>query len=67
MENVLLITSKLPVLAKVFDLDYKKAQIRFLKDNIEEEYGKEEFIVEALEESIVTVTNILPGSRVKCY
>ena len=39
----MLITSKLPVLAKVFDLDYKKVQIRFLKDNIEEKTTTEAY------------------------
>lgn len=45
-------TEMLPILAKVFDLDYKQLQIKFLSDKIATDFGKENFITDALKETI---------------
>jgi transcriptional regulator with XRE-family HTH domain len=42
----------LPVLARVFQLDYKELQIRFLSEKLVKDYGNEEFVIDALKETI---------------
>jgi len=45
-------TDMLPILAKVFGLDYRQLQIKFLSDKIVSDFGKENFIADALKETI---------------
>ena len=45
-------TSMLPIIAKVFDLDYKQLQVKFLSDKITSHFGKEDYIVDALKETV---------------
>ncbi|HBX51251.1 MAG TPA: XRE family transcriptional regulator [Bacteroidales bacterium] len=42
----------IPVLAKVFKIDFKELQIRFLSDKLVHDYRKEEFVVESFKEAI---------------
>lgn len=42
----------IPVLAKVFKLNFKELQIRFLSDKLVHDFREEEFVVEAFKESI---------------
>ena len=38
----------IPVLARVFKLDYKELQIKYLSQKILNEYGKQDYFIEAL-------------------
>ena len=53
----------IPVLAKVFKIDFKNLQIRFLSDKLVNDYEKEEFVVEALKEAINKIDNIVNAAN----
>ena len=40
----------IPVLARVFKLDYKELQIKFLSQRIKNEYGELDYFTEAIED-----------------
>jgi transcriptional regulator with XRE-family HTH domain len=42
----------IPIVAKLFDKDFKELQIQFLADLLQEEFGKEEFFTDALEQVV---------------
>lgn len=42
----------IPVIAQLFDLDYKEMQIKYLSEIMNEKFGKEPFFNEALKELI---------------
>jgi transcriptional regulator with XRE-family HTH domain len=42
----------IPVLARVFKLDFKQLQIRFLSDKLVNDYSKEEYVVDAFKEAL---------------
>lgn len=49
-------TEMLPILAKIFGLDYKQLQVKFLSDKLADTFGNEEHIVAALKETIKKVS-----------
>lgn len=40
----------IPIVAKIFKQDFKKLQVQFLSQLLKEEYGKEEFFIDAVKE-----------------
>ena len=44
--------SMLPIIARLFKLDFKELQVQFLSESIKDQYGKEEYFLEALTETI---------------
>ena len=51
----------IPVIARVFDLDYQELQVQFLSEKILSEYGEADYLVESLQK----VIQILKGSPIK--
>ncbi|MEZ5044077.1 MAG: helix-turn-helix transcriptional regulator [Saprospiraceae bacterium] len=49
-------STMVPIIAKVFDLEYKELQIFFWKDKLLHELKEEDFIIEALEQTIEQLT-----------
>ena len=46
----------IPIIARVFDLDYKELQVKFLSEKIMTEYGDADYLADALNTILETMT-----------
>lgn len=48
-------SSQIPILAEIFEVKFKQLQIRFWKEKLVKELGDEEYIIEALKETVLVL------------